>query len=186
MISPQLSWTDHVKKIVSSAKFKLFNLFRFLKSRDPTFLAKMFVTYVRPCLEFATPAFNSLNKKLIASIENVQRTATRWIFIRAPKLSPQTSYHERLTYLNLESLETRRNNYDASVFQHILHKKVDCNIPIIRYQTKTRGPKTKIRVPKCKTTIRQNSFTIRANILYHKIIGQRIRNWNVFPLFVTI
>ena len=64
----------------------------------------LYVSLVRPHLEYANPVWNPYLKKHLDMIENIQRRATKLI----PGLS-DLSYEDRLRRLKLSSLSHRRS-----------------------------------------------------------------------------
>lgn len=109
----------------------------------------MYVTFVRPHLEFSTPVFSSLTAKLSESIESIQSFATKIIINRSSSI-PIILKHSNLTYqkrsdiLNLESIEYRRNLADLITFHAILTGHLKSNIPIKFRHTITRGSQQKL------------------------------------------
>ena len=76
-------------------------------SRDPELWKRLYTTYVRPHLEYAIQVWNPYAKKDVATLEKVQRRATK-----IPHLLKHLTYEERLHNLNLTSLEARRERGD--------------------------------------------------------------------------
>ena len=106
-ISSDLVPRYHVNKLTSNAFSRAGLIFKCFKTRDQLFLKRMFNTYVRPLVEFATPVWSPYNLNLIMSVERVQRNFTSKI----PNLK-HLDYPSRLAALNMDSLELRRLKYD--------------------------------------------------------------------------
>ena len=123
---------------------------------------------MRPQLEFAVSAWNPYLKKDIEALETVQRRATK----KAPGLR-NLSYEERLTKLNLTTLEERRVRGDL-----IQQYKIMNNIDKVKWRKSlelnkesvaderivgpvTRGHGYKIKKENTKDNIRLNFFTNR-------------------------
>ena len=70
-------------------------------------LKLLFTSIIRQHLEYRTPIWNPLSKKLIVMIENVQRRASRQI----PGLS-HLNYQKRLETMELPTLQYRRYRGD--------------------------------------------------------------------------
>jgi len=70
-------------------------------------LRKAFITYIRPLLEYASSIWSPTQAGLIDKVESVQRQFTK----RIPALH-ELSYRDRLSALNLDSLEHRRLRLD--------------------------------------------------------------------------
>ena len=109
---PGLQCTDLALK--ANARFKLI-----LKSHDSSNLARAFTTYVRPMLEYCTPAWSPYFKTDINTIENVQRAFTRKLF-HICHLEP-TNYDTRLATLGLQRLELRRIHFNLLFMYKLTH-----------------------------------------------------------------
>jgi len=72
-------------------------------------LRKAFIAYIRPLLEFASSIWSPTQAGIIDELESVQRQFTE----RIPALH-EFSCRDRLSALNLESLEHRRLRLDLS------------------------------------------------------------------------
>jgi len=81
--------------------------FGVFSSRHPSLVRKVFITYIRPTLEFNSNIWNPTKQYLIDKLENIQRRFTK----RVPSLS-HLSYLERLSVLGLEPVELRRLKFD--------------------------------------------------------------------------
>ena len=75
----------------------------------------LYLTHVRPILEYGSEIWNPSTKGLITVIERIQRRATRFI------LQSCVPYEERLKELNLSSLEDRRKFKDNILLFKYLH-----------------------------------------------------------------
>ena len=106
-LSSDLSWTAHVNEITKRATNKLWVLIRFKTlggSQDQ--LLTVYQTRVRSTLEFAAPVFHSgLTANQSSQIEMVQKKALAIILGRQ-----YSSYETALNTLNLERLDTRRED----------------------------------------------------------------------------
>ena len=103
MVSSDLKWSTQVEKATKSAKAiiaQIRNSFRYL---DEELVRLLYVSLVRPHLEFAAPVWNPYLKKDIEKLEEIQHRATRLV----PKLRKK-EYEYRLERLRLTTLETRR------------------------------------------------------------------------------
>ena len=107
IISSNLSWSPQVDYITSRATKNLWILVRFKSLGASTLqLLQVYLTRVRSTLEFAAPVFHSgLTKEQSRKIEMCQKKALAIIMGNR-----YTSYTFALQHLNLERLETRREN----------------------------------------------------------------------------
>ena len=96
----------HIKNVVKNAYFKLSLIFKVFQSRKVDLLKKAYVSYVRRSLEYCSIIWSPYYLQDINLIEKVQKYFTRKL------LGKKHSYVERLSLLNLESLEERRVKID--------------------------------------------------------------------------
>ena len=98
-----LKFNLHINTIVHRANQRSAQIFRSFLSRNPATLVRAFKVYIRPILEYASTAWSPSYIYLINLLESVQRSFTK----RIPGCS-HLSYPERLSLLNLHTLEQRR------------------------------------------------------------------------------
>ena len=103
LIEPNLKFNDHIQNIIVKSKQRASLIHRSFLSNDIHILTRAFTTYVRPLLEYASPAWSPSQLTQISAIESVQRHFTK----RLHGLQ-NLSYGERLNKLKLKSLEHRR------------------------------------------------------------------------------
>ena len=114
IVQSNLKFTMHCTDIMKKALYVTRTIFTTFKFHDFNFYTKMYVTYVRPILDYASQAWSPLLKVNIDRIESVQRYYTR-------RICPNNlSYNERLALLQLDSLEVRRIKCDLSLFFKLL------------------------------------------------------------------
>lgn len=113
-ISTNMSFKLHIDGIVSKAYQRLAILFRGFVTRRSDFMRKIYVTYVRPILEYNSVVWSPTEIYLIDLLESVQRYFTR----NVPSVA-HLSYLDRLSTLNLESLEIRRLKSDMVYYYKI-------------------------------------------------------------------
>jgi hypothetical protein len=105
-INNKLDFSDHLKKIVKRAYFKVFQLFRVVKTKDPKIWSRAFKAYVRPVLEYGTELWNPTKLIDIIYIEKIQRFFTRKAYKKCGfQYEP---YEIRLKKFALQTLEIRR------------------------------------------------------------------------------
>lgn len=115
-ISNNMSFKSHIEGIVSKAYQRLAILFRGFVTRRADFMRKVYITYVRPILDYNSVVWSPTEIYLIDLLETVQRYFTR----NVPSLS-NLSYLDRLSALNLESLEIRRLKSDMKYYYKIFN-----------------------------------------------------------------
>ena len=117
MISNDVKWADQVNKATNAAKAIIAQLRNSFKYFDAELVRLLYVSLIRPHLEYAVPVWNPYLKKDIEKLEDVQHRATRLV----PSIK-KISYEERIKILKLTTLETRRKRGDLIEFYKILNE----------------------------------------------------------------
>ncbi len=131
-------------------------------ARNPQNLARAFITYVRPLIEYCTPVWCPHNKCDIETIENVQRNFTRQVF-RYCHLEPST-YNERLNFLGLQRLELRRIHFDLVFMFKLTHGMVNTELQhALRFAAHpgTRGHRYKLFITRSHKLVLSSYFINR-------------------------
>ena len=97
----------HCQNIANKVRSRACLIRRCFVTKDHEFFKKMFVTYVRPILEYGTVIWSPWLIKDMEVLESVQRAYTK----RFPGLW-DIQYSDRLKTRNLEPLEQRRIRFD--------------------------------------------------------------------------
>ena len=111
-IDNKLSFDKHITEKVNKANSIIGVIRRTLEYLDLKTFRMLYVSLVRPHLEYANPVWNPYLKKHIDMLENIQRRATKLI----PILS-DLSYEDRLRRLKLPPLSYRRFRGDMRGIQ---------------------------------------------------------------------
>ena len=134
-IYQDLTWNKHVDNVVKKAGNRLYMLYQLKRAgitqKD---LVSVYVSVVRPVLEYACPVWHSnLPQYLSDNIEVLQKRALKCIF-------PGLGYAEILRRVNLDTLKVRRDSICKTYFDkikagtHILNyllpdkRDAECNI----------------------------------------------------------
>jgi len=102
-VNCSLKYSKHVDSIVGRARQRVGLLFKCFVTRHADSLIRAFKVYIRPILEYASNIWSPIQIGLNDKLESVQRRFTK----RIPGFE-SLSYSERLSLLNLESLELCR------------------------------------------------------------------------------
>ena len=171
-ISSDLKWNKHVSIVTNKALGRLFLLFKSLNSNDHLFLVHMFKVYVRSILDYGSSIFNSNSKQNINLIENVQKRFTRYVFSRLKFIFPNMpSYAERLSFLNLCTLENHLLQNDLILFHRIILGEIyiDTNYPTHFEDNISRSNPKGVYIPNASKNSRRDSFFVRLPKLYLKL-----------------
>ena len=121
--------------------------------REPEFMTSLYVSHIRPLLDYASPMWNSGYLEDLRLLERVQRRWTR--SIRGLKT---LAYDERLNALNLFSLQGRLLPADLIRVWKIFHSKCSLspeNFFVLSLFSTTRGhpfQKFSIQIKSCSKT----------------------------------
>lgn len=118
ILTPNLSWSDHITAISASASKSLGFLRRNLKAAPSGIRKLSYLTLVRPQLEYACSIWSPHQKYLIDSLERIQNRASRFI---ANNYSPHSSISQIKQELSLPLLNIRRDIALLSFFHKITH-----------------------------------------------------------------
>lgn len=160
--SENLSFEDHILKKVKKANTLAGMIRRTFSYLDKDTFKLLFVSIVRPHLEYGAPIWSPHHKRLIKIVENVQRRATKLL----PGMA-DLSYEERLKVLQLPTLEYRRYRGDMIETYKMTHGLYD--VDITRKFLKERSEnKYNIRMHEYavareiwKTNLKRNAFKCR-------------------------
>ena len=174
-IDSLLHFDKHVDRIVAKAYSRIGLLFRGFVSRNLNVFRQAYITYIRPLLEYASNVWSPHLIMQINSLERVQRHFTKRI-IELHDLS----YQERLTVLNLETLEHRRLSSDLTMYYKVFHNLTPWapsdyfNVFIPPHDLHSVHHDFNIRKPLCRTNIFANDF-----------FNRRVSAWNSLPSFIV-
>lgn len=174
LLDSKLTFVPHIENIISKANQRCGIFFRGFVSRNYNIVAKIFLTYIRPILEFNSHIWSPTAKYLIEKIERVQRQFTK----RIPSLQHQ-SYRERLLALKLEPLELRRIRADLIMYYKIINN-LTCIAPstVFDFHTDVRPlrnnkPFRIVKPINLPQRLTQSFFTRAVDI------------WNTLPITIT-
>ena len=169
-----LSWDEHINKIVTKANKSLGFLRRNLKVKSKKIRETAYLSIVRPCLEYACSVWDPSTEKLVKKLEAVQRRAARWVSNRYRQTS---SVGDMLSNLKWKSLKDRRSQANINNFFKYINDKLVINSknkPLRpstppRHSTRTNHPLFFCVTPGTPS-YRQDTFFPRT-----------IKQWNLLP-----
>jgi len=109
-----LLFDKHIDRIIAKAYSRIGLLFKGFVSRNLLVFRRAYITYIRPLLEYASNVWSPHLTMHINSLERVQRHFTK----RITELH-DLCYQERLTVLNLETLEYRRLSIGLTMYYKV-------------------------------------------------------------------
>ena len=121
-IKHNLSWSDHISKICSKARRLVGMLFRqFYGCADTSTIRTLYLTLIRPHLEYANQVWDPHLAKDCKMLEDVQKFACK-VCLK----TWNTTYDEMLDTLNFQKLEQRRKALKLC----LMYKLVETNAPV--------------------------------------------------------
>ena len=160
------------KKAAGIATAVLRQLARNFHYRDKNTFKNLYVRYVRPHLEFATPAWSPWLKEDKDVLEKVQRKTIGMISGLKTK-----TYEERCKELGLETLEARRERQDLLETYKIREKQGKTNTGRLLLGnhvrtgavTRSGADPNNIAVQRPRLDIRKYNFSVRAPETWNKL-----------------
>jgi hypothetical protein len=161
----------HISNIVRKASRASGLIWRAFSTRKTPLHLSLFKAYVRPILEYGSTVWNPSSAGLTQDIERVQRRFTKRLRgLRA------LAYDDRLSRLNLVSLETRRRHADLLMMFKVLNGHIEItsrSIGLALSQAFTRGSGVNLSIQRARNNATAQCFRFR--------VGKR---WNSLPLYL--
>ena len=173
LVHQSLRPSKHCKKAADMAGAVLKQITKNFHFRDRNIFKKLYVQYVRPHVEFASPVWSPWLEQDIQTLDKVQKKAVGMI----SGLKGE-NYIEKCKELKLDTLRLRRDKQDLQEMFKIIKGTGSLNPEDLFRKPETRtGVATRsaddphfLQIPKTKLEIRKNSFTVRI-----------IDKWNALP-----
>ena len=173
-MSEDLKWSSHVSSIVRNSKRKAGWVLSVFKDRSPFVMKTLYKSQVRSHLEYVCPLWIGLSQGEVQQLEAIQRAFTNKIICP----SDVSDYWKRLVFLNMMSLQRRRERYVLLHMWKILHNKVSNDLNI-SFRESSRYGKVAVVPPI------QRSSSLRAKSLYDDsfaVKGPAL--WNTIPKYL--
>ena len=173
LLAEDLAWTPHVHAVCSKARQVLGLLYRrFYNYSNVDTLVQLYVSMVRPHLEYACPVWAPHTAKDIQELERVQRFAGRMA-----THNWNSSYSELQSIVNLPTLERRRLELKLGHLFKIVHNL--CFFPnnIIRFRELTQTVSSTRSV---HSLCLEQPFA-HTNSFYYSFVPHATSIWNSLP-----
>ena len=168
-IDSKLRFHQHIHTIVNKASGLASNLLRSTVNRGAPFMTELFISHVRPLLDYCSSVYNVGYLGDSRLLESVQR---RWT--AAVHGLSHLNYGERLRSLNLFSLKGRRLRADLIKYWKVFHP-VDSSDDSLRElftlapNVGTRGHVFKLSLPRVTTDLARRFFSVRCVVLWNSL-----------------
>lgn len=159
-ITSNLSWSSHINKICSKAKTMMYLLSKCFERPSPAVAKKMFITYIRPHLEFAGPVWCAELVRDANLLESVQRAATRLAY----PYRNRPPYEERLRIFDLMPFRLRRMRGDLIIAFRALNHFFPLDMShlfTLNVDERLRGHRLKLRRERFRSRAREHFLSNR-------------------------
>lgn len=179
-VSADLSWSLHVGKICTKGRRLVGLLYRRFHAADITTCKQLYVSFIRPHLEYACQVWDPHLKKDIEALESVQKFA-----VRACTRQWAAPYSSLLTLTGLPTLEERRKCMKLCTLYKIIHQVMDYPHPPISYKQNPYGLRY-------LSNLSLNRYNAKTNSFLHSFFPSTASAWNMlrsdlvkapFPIF---
>ena len=134
-VDTHLNWKEHTAQITKTANQVSGRVLRAFETRDEETMLTLLKTYIRPHLEYLSPIWSPHQVGEIQRVEAIQRAFTAKI-----ENCQLLNYWQRLDYLNLYSLQRRRERYRILYMWKILRGIVPNHQNLVFRNSPRRGP----------------------------------------------
>ena len=168
MVDSSLRFHSHIDTVFGKTSAMITNLLRCTLCRSVDFMVTLWVSHVRPPIEFNSCVWNVGYLRDIRRLESLQRRWTREVIGM-----DRVSYPERLRRIGLFSIRGRLLRLDLIKVWKCFNSEVDlglCGLFERARNSSTRGHRFKLAIPVCRTELRRRSFGVRC-----------VRVWNSLP-----
>ena len=176
-ISRNLSWTDHISKVVAKDSQSLGFLRRNVKTKAETVKAKAYNTIVRPSLEYAASVWCPWQKGLRDKLEAVQRRAARYV---KDNFERTASVSDMLSSLGWETLEERRIKTRITLLFKIVHGLIAIPATQLRpSNSRMRGHQMRYHPITARTKYYSTSFFPATSNHWNKLLEDLIKHRDI-------
>ena len=179
--TPDLSWKEHILEITARANRILGSLKEAFVNRDSHLWKNLYISLVRPHLEYAVQVWSPTKEMDIGLIEKVQARATK-----IPHSMRNLSYQMRLKRWGINRLEDRRVRGDLIEMYKSVNGLDEINWernPVVntpKFGVITRSNGVKIKRDTFKSRIR-NDFARQVSARHNYFINRITPAWNALP-----
>ena len=171
-LSSTLSWSEHITRLIHRVQFKVFTMKRLARRLgSESLVTRLFLSLVRPSLEYAAPAWDSCSKHDAMSLERVQLSVARAIL----RISRRSCHNtDVLRKIGWPTLAWRRRRQKLLLLWDLLQ---GSGPPNLRDQVSPASTRTQyclrnplsLAAPHCRTVHRLKSFLPSTVTLFNSL-----------------
>ena len=183
-ISSDFTWEEHIRNLSVKASKSLGMLWKLSNDLPRNCLENIYITCIRPIMEYGSQIFDNSPACHLKLLENVQRRAA----LLCTKALPATHHNVLLADLGWPTLSKRRKHQRLCLLFKIRNNLTQPYLrticpPIVgddsKYNLRNNND---IRIPKCRTVAYQNSF-LPSTVHDWNDLNQNIRNSRSLDIF---
>ena len=173
-ITCRLSWSLQVEEVCKKARRHFGVLYRkfYHHASNQTFL-RLYLTYIRPHLEYAAAVWDPHQQGLINSLESVQKLA-----LKASTRNWKASYDTLINTCNVPTLEERRHCLKLSILYQIFNGHISIPSAPVERRTLQRNLRNS------SSLMLQRRPAVHTNAHQFSFFPHTITLWNQLPLSV--
>ena len=184
IVDPTLKFHEHVESVVRRASALANSLLRATVCRSETFMVSLFVSHIRPLLDYCSCVWNMGYVVDSGMLESIQRRWTKQI-----AGMENLSYLDRLKKLSLYSIRGRLLRTDLIKIWKVLSGYSSPQLLDLfdqQYHHATRGHSMKLAVPRCRTDVRRRFLDVRVVQCWNSLDqhGVELRNLEQFKTYL--
>lgn len=170
-LSADCTWNAHINDVVMRAGRALGFLKRNLRKSTKSIKELVYLSYVRPVLEYACTVWDPSQQNHIVALERIQSCAARFVLVRYGRFESVT---DMIKELGWSTLALRRRNLRLKFLYNIYNNKTGINSSFYllppNYISKRKDHIHKIREYRTRTELGKHSFFVKT-----------IKEWNALP-----
>ena len=167
LVDSSLRFHVHVNAIVGEASGLASQILRGTVCREVDFMVTLFISHIRPILDYASSVWGVGFVGDMIKLESVQR---RWS--RETKGMSRLNYRARLTSMGLFSICGRMLRTDLVKVWKAFNGEVDVGLTGLlerRFHDSTRGHDFKLSVPLCRSEVRRRFWNVRCVLAWNEL-----------------
>ena len=156
VVDSSLKFHQHIDSIVGKAAGLANQLLRATVCREPGFMVSLFVSHIRPLLDYCATVWNL---GFICDTKKLERIQRRWT--KQVEGMQDTCYEARLQQLCLYSIRGRLLRADLIKVWKVFHARTDVGLVEMfdrQFHRATRGHQFKLSIPRCRIEIKKKVF----------------------------